>query len=58
MIRVAPAQRRRDVVSYLPGFRFDLFLSYRHDADQGPVKWVSTFRERVHTSLKLSLIHI
>lgn len=52
MIRVAPAQRRRDVVSYLPGFRFDLFLSYRHDADQGPVKWVSTFRERVHTSLK------
>ncbi|MGM9488121.1 TIR domain-containing protein [Ideonella sp. YS5] len=39
-------------MSYLPGFRFDLFLSYRHDADQGPVKWVSTFRERVHTSLK------
>jgi hypothetical protein len=39
-------------VSYLPGFRFDLFLSYRHDADQGPVRWVSTFHERVQTSLK------
>jgi hypothetical protein len=39
-------------VSYLPGFQFDLFLSYRHDADQEPVRWVSTFHERVRTSLK------
>jgi len=52
MISLAPFPRRRDPVSYLPGFRFDLFLSYRHDADQAPGKWVSTFHERVRTSLK------
>jgi hypothetical protein len=38
-------------VAYLPGFKSDLFISYRRSSNEGPDRWVSSFQQALELSL-------